>query len=48
LKTIRQEREVLEKLRSKKWKRFWEEINKKEQAINDELVLFKYNPLLKE
>jgi flagellar FliJ protein len=47
LKTIRQEREVLERLRSKKWKRFWEELNKKEQAINDELVLFKYNPLLK-
>lgn len=47
LKNIRQEREVLERLRSKKWKRFWEEINKKEQTINDELVLFKYNPLLK-
>ncbi|MGB9697775.1 MAG: flagellar export protein FliJ [Thermodesulfobacteriota bacterium] len=48
LKTIRQEREVLERLKAKKWRRFWQEINKKEQKVNDEIVLFKYNPLLKE
>ncbi len=48
LKAIRQEREILEKLREKKWRYFCQEINKLEQKINDEIVLFKYNPLLKE
>ncbi len=48
LKALRQEREILEKLREKKWRSFGQEINKREQKINDEIVLFKYNPLLKE
>lgn len=47
LKALRQEREILEKLRLKKWKRFCQEMDKKEQKINDELAIFKYNPLTK-
>lgn len=47
LKSIRQEKEILEKLRVKKWKQFCRELNKMEQKINDEITIFKYNPLLK-
>lgn len=48
LKALRQEREILEKLRAKKWRQFCQEINKMEQKINDELAIFKYDPLIKE
>lgn len=47
LKAIRQERQILEKLRAKKWRQFCQEMNKMEQKINDELAIFKYNPLIK-
>lgn len=47
LRAIRQEREILEKLRAKKLKQFCQELNKMEQKINDELAILKYNPFLK-
>jgi len=45
LLALMQEREVLDKLKAKKYKRFMEEELKKEQKLNDEIVNFKHSKL---